>query len=194
MVIAKGEPWGEEVARPANLVVAVSDAELAAFVTAVPGEYGVSGGDLYELLGRPQPTESARRLLVDLLRVTTDRGEHGAVAHVVAHHRWWRGRIVGAFNVGRVGRFDVVPSAHPNDGRFETLEVAASMPWRQRLAARRRLPTGAHLPHPSISVRHVRHAAWTFARPVRCIIDGVEHDTITTLEVRIEPDAFGVIV
>ena len=48
---------------------------------------------------------------------------------------------------------DVAPRAHPNDGRFDVVEVSAAMPARARLQAWRRLATGTHVPHPDITTR-----------------------------------------
>ena len=196
MVISKGEPWGAEIVRPGDVPVASSDAALASYVAERGhGEYALSGGDVYASLGRPRPNAvRAQRLPMDVLRVDTDREHFVAVAHVVARKRFWRGRIVGAFNVGRLGAWDVAPAAHPNDGRFELIEVDEAMTWRDRMSARRRLPSGGHVPHPSIRLRHAREATWTFDEPVRCVADGIPRGTITSLTVSIEPDAFELIV
>lgn len=196
MTIAKGQPWGEEIPRPDGLPTASSDAELADLVSEYgAGPFGVTGGDLYAFLGRPDPDRArARRLPMDVVRVRTDRGEHLVVAHAVMRQSWLRGPIVAVANISRIGVWDAVPSAHPNDGRFETVEVDASMPVRQRLVARRRLRTGTHLPHPAIRLRHRRDASFSFARPVRCHLDGVARGTITNMDVSIEADAFAVIV
>jgi len=196
MVIAKGRPWGSEITRPSDVATAASDAALAELAAGrCPGSYSVTAGDVFDSLGRPPgETPMARCLPMDLLHIDTDRGRFAAVAHVVAYRRLWRGGIVGAFNVGRVGAWDISPSSHPNDGRFEWVVVDAAMSLRHRLVARRRLPTGGHLPHPSIRITHVATASWRFARPVRCIVDGVDRGRITTLDVTIEPDAFDLIV
>lgn len=196
MTISKGQPWGDQIDRPSGIPVADSDAELAELAAQHRGgEVGLRQGDVYQTLGRPDTSSRrALRLPMDLLTITTDIGAFPAVAHVVAQRHWYRGTIIVVMNVSRLGVWDVVPAAHPNDGRFETLEVAPEMSLRQRLLARRRLRAGTHLPHPHVRVRHRTEARFTFERPVRCQIDGVSRGNVGTMAVTIEPDAFSLIV
>ena len=62
-----------------------------------------------------------------MLRVDADGRRLTAVAHVVARGGgpWWRGPIVAVMNADRLGRWDVAPRAHPNDGRLDVVEVDA---------------------------------------------------------------------
>ena len=193
MTIAKGEPWGEIVTRPDEIAVATTDAELAAFVVAGGDRaIGVSGGDVHTFLGRPAGRgPMAQSLPMDAIHVALDADRrHVAVAHVVLRNGWWRGRIVAIMNVSRLGAWDVAPSGHPNDGRAELVEAAASMGVRERWAARRRLPTGTHIPHPSITIRHLAHGEVRFERPVDVFVDGVPRGTAVEVAFRVEPDAY----
>lgn len=161
-MIERGQPWGTRVVCPADLEVAADDAALAALVDAGRGPVAVSGGDLHRTLGAPAPPragDACRRLPVDLLRCRLDGETRVAVAHVVVRRPgplgWWRGPILAVCNAQFHRRWDVAPRGHPNDGRGDLVEVAASMPVRQRRLARRRLPSGTHLPHPDIATRRI---------------------------------------
>jgi hypothetical protein len=212
MTIRRGEPWGSEVPRPEHLVVASDDHELAELLHA--GErnpIALAGGDLLRTVGGRSPDDretllhtSAGRSLddretllalpVDLVLVRLDDADpRPAVAHVVARSpwwsgSWWRGEIVVVMNAEFVGDADVAPRGHPNDGRVETLRTV-SMPLRQRLEVRRRLPAGAHLPHPDLETRSTRATAWEFRRRRTVVVDGVHAGTARRLGVEVVPDA-----
>ncbi|MGH9132374.1 MAG: hypothetical protein ACRDZZ_00450, partial [Ilumatobacteraceae bacterium] len=136
MTIRKGSEWGAGVARPEGLVVATSDAELGQLIcsgTSLP--LGVAAGDLRRTLGHGGSGRVMQRVPLDLLRVDADGVELCAVAHVVVRRSWWRGRLVGVFNCEHLGRWDVAPRGHPNDGRAEVVEVDAAMSMRARAQA-----------------------------------------------------------
>lgn len=194
MTIRRGEEWGATVPRPADLVVAASDAELARLVSADPtGTYGLSGGDLFRALGEPAPRDPVQRLPVDAFEVVIDGGPAVlAVAHVVARRGWWRGPLLAVMNADHVGTWNVAPRAHPNDGRADVVEVAASMSVRHRWQARTRLPQGTHVPHPAITVTTTTGATWTFDRPARVWVDGVARGRARSLAVRVRPDHFAI--
>lgn len=193
MTIRKGEAWGAEVDRPPELRVARTDAELASWVRVDPaGAYAVSGGDLHRTVGTPRRAgPTVHRLPLDVLDVVTDAGRHLAVAHVVVRRPhgwgWWRGSLVAVCNVDHVGRWNVAPRAHPNDGRLDVVEVDAAMGVRDRWEARRRLPTGSHVPHPAIAVRAV--TGWTWEGSAHVWVDGVDTGPATEVTVRILADA-----
>ena len=73
---------------------------------------GLLGGDLCRTLGGTGDearlrSDAAVQLPVDLGAVLVDGRLHWFVAHLVARHGWWRGRVVAAMNaqfLGRVGR------------------------------------------------------------------------------------------
>jgi diacylglycerol kinase family enzyme len=174
-------------------VVAGSDAELAAMVVADPrGAYGLGGGDLHRSLGAPSHAATMQRLPIDALRVHLDEAEWLAVAHVVVRDGWWRGPLLAVLNCGYVGTWDVAPRAHPNDGRFDVVDVEPGMSIRQRLAARRRLPLGTHVPHPQIAVRTAEREVWTFDEPRTVYVDGVRRGRAARLEIAILADHFSI--
>jgi hypothetical protein len=192
MVIAKGEPWGVIVPRPPGLVVASTDAHLADLLSGERGPaLAVASGDLHRTLGSPTITgEQLRRVRLDLLRCELDGVEHLAVAHVIARRRWWRGPVYAVFNAQYLGTWDVAPHGHPNDGRAEVIEVDASMTVRQREQARRRLPSGTHVPHPQIRSMHRASVEWVFEWPLDVYLDGRRHRRVRSVSVSVEPDAY----
>jgi hypothetical protein len=193
VTIRKGEPWGAAAAKPADLVFAADDAELAQLVARdAAGAYGLRGGDLHRSLGAPPNRDTTQRIPIDALRVRLDDRELLAVAHVVARNGWWRGALLAVLNCPYIGEWDVAPRAHPNDGRFDIVEVGAGMSRRQRLQARRRLPLGTHVPHPAIEVRMAESATWTFDAPREVFVDGVPRGRATRLEITISPDHFSI--
>lgn len=204
MTIKPGQEWGRPVPRPAGLVVVHSDVELARATSQErESPIGVDGGDLARTLGvtsaragtlTTRPT--VNEYLIDLLGVRLDDAEEPIVAcaHVVARSPWssghWlRGRILVVMNAEFIGEWDIAPRGHPNDGRVEVVDVDASMSIRERLAARRRLPTGTHVPHPSIATTSVRSGSWRFERPVDVVVDGRRVDRASALSIDVLADA-----
>ena len=194
MTIRAGVEWGDSVARPDGLVVAGSDAELAALVAGgAAAPLAVAAGDLRRTLGAgthgPAVT-TVQRVPLDVIRVRADDVELLAVAHVVARRSWWRGRLIGVFNCEHLGAWDVAPRAHPNDGRVDVVEVDQEMRWRARLQAWRRLPSGTHVPHPAIRLSRRESASWEFPKALRLFVDGRARGRVRRLTVTVEPDAF----
>lgn len=204
MTIKPGEAWGNPVPRPPGLVLVRSDADLATAISRQRGHpIGVDGGDLARTLGvtsagaSPSATRpTANEYSIDLLEVRLDGADEPIVAcaHVVARSPWasglWlRGRILVVMNAEFIGEWDVAPRGHPNDGRAEVFDVDASMSLRDRLAARRRLPSGTHAPHPSIVTRSVRTGTWEFERPLDVVVDGRRVDRASRLSIDVIADA-----
>lgn len=203
MTIRKGEQWGTVVARPTGLQSFDSDHSLATAVAATDHlqlpSLRLTGGDLHRTIGSPSERggDFVHRLPIDLLHVVADGVAHVAVAHVVVRPRlirgsWWRGRLVIVMNADHIGNLNVAPRAHPNDGRFDVVEIAATMSLRDRLKARRLLPSGSHVPHPQITVRTGDNATWRFTHTNQLWIDGVRRGSVRELSARIEPDAFAI--
>ena len=95
-------------------------------------------------------------------------------------------------NAEYLGRWDVAPRAHPNDGLLDTLDLNLSLG--DRLKAWRRVVAGTHVPHPGIEQRRSLSASVRFDRPVPVEADGVSAGGASQIEVRLEPDALVVIV
>jgi hypothetical protein len=198
VTIEKGMSWGTAVARPAGLRSAHGDHELALMLTdGVDRPVAVAAGDVHTTLGAPRIAgrEELTAFPIDLVHVSLDGAtEIVAVAHVLAcsprsQGGWWRGDGLAVLNSEHVGRYDVAPRGHPNDGRVETLRVEPTLGVRQRLAIRSRMFSGTHLPHPAIETGSVRSASWSFDRSLRVRVDGVDVGTARTIAIRVEPDA-----
>jgi len=198
VTIRRGEPWGEPRPLPAHGVVVASDAEARQVVTAArrAGEpippLGLVGGDLCRTLGGRGDadrlrSDEAMAFPVDLGAVLVDGRLHWFVAHLVARRSWLRGRAVVAMNAQYLGRWDVAPRGHPDDGRLDLLD--GDLPLGQRLLARRRLASGTHVPHPLIEERRAKAIQVELTRPTPVLLDGAPVGEASNLSIRVEPDA-----
>ena len=203
MTIEKGKPWGTPGSLPAGGMTVRTDAEASAVIESArrsgkpPPIIGLLGGDLGRTVGARGDMGRLRDgkgsvLPVDVGSAWLDGTQHWFVAHVIARRAWWWGRVVAIMNAEWLGRLDVAPRAHPNDGRLDILD--ARLPFAQRLRAARRLRSGTHLPHPMIEEHRV--AAWhtRFEPALRVWVDGIAMGLVRDLSVRIEPDACTVVV
>jgi len=203
VTIKRGEEWGTSGPLPADGVLVRSDAEARAVVEEhrragepVP-PLGLLGGDLCRTLGGTGDearlrSPEAHRVPVDLGAALIDGRLHWFVAHAVVRRSWWSGRIIAVMNAEFLGDWDVAPRSHPNDGRLDTLE--ADLPLGDRLKARSRLRTGAHVPHPGIAQRRVDAAQFDLRSPTPIRLDGALVGTVRRLSVRVEPDALTCVV
>ena len=198
MTIRRGEPWGEQVESPDDLPVVENDAAARAVLLSHlelgtrPLQMGLAGGDLAHTLGGGAAGRFPGQVVrapIDVLRVEADGQTTWAVAHVVARGWWWRGEVVLAMNAQFLGKYDVAPRSHPNDGRVDMLHIDPSMRVRTRLAVRRRARRGNHLPHPLIDARQTPGATVRFVRPLTIRVDGVRWLRTRELTVTVEPDA-----
>ena len=203
MTIRKRRPWGTPGRLGASGIVISRDACASALLAearaarrALP-EFGLVGGDLCATLGGLGREEhlhgpDARRYPVDLGIAVADGVEYVFVAHVIVRRRWWRGRIVAAMNAQWYGSWDLGPKSHPNDGLLDVSD--ATLRFADKLAARRRVKTGTHVPHPDIAVRRTAEASFDFDPASLLEVDGVAVGTVRHLEVSVEPDAFEVVI
>lgn len=205
MTVRRDAPWGEPGGLPTGGVVVADDAAARRIVEAArrAGDalpaLGLAGGDLCRTLGgrgdRARLTQGAGvRVPVDVGSVLVDGRHHWFVAHLVARRGWWRGRIVAAMNAEYLGDWDVAPRAHPGDGQLEWVEVAATMGLADRLRAVRRLPAGAHVPHPAIRIGRRAAVQVAFDRPTPVWLDGERVADARNLSIRVEPDALTCVV
>lgn len=203
MTVRRGENWGAPGALPADGVVVRSDAEARAVVErarragdAVP-PLGLLGGDLCRTLGgtgdeaRLRSAE-AMTFPIDLGAALVDGRLHWFVAHLVARRSWWRGRVLVAMNAEWLGSWDLGPRAHPGDGLLDVTD--GDLRLGDRLKARRRLPSGTHLPHPDLATRRVEAFQAEFDPPLDVYLDGEALGRVGALSVRLEPDALTVVV
>ncbi len=203
MTIERGHEWGTPGVVPAEAPLAATDAEVARYIERAVLDGGarpvvrLAAGDLWRTLGEPTPPASgaaARLLPVDALRVAVDGGvDQLAVAHVVVRRSWFFGPVAAAMNAEYLGRYDVAPRGHPNDGRVDVVDVV-TMPLRQRWSAWRRLPSGTHVPHPLVRERRLADVELHHDRPALVWIDGVPAGRASTVRMLVVPDAFVVAV
>lgn len=203
MTIRRGEPWGEPGALPADGVVVHSDAEANDVVTrarrsgrAIP-PLGLLGGDLCRTLGGKGDADRLRSaeamtFPVDLGAVLVDGQLHWFVAHLVARRSWWFGRVVAVMNAQWLGRWDLGPRSHPDDGLLDVTDGTMSLG--DRWKARRRLPTGTHLPHPALRTSRTAAATFELDPALTVHVDGRPVGRARNLAVRVEPDALTVVV
>ena len=203
MTIERGSEWGRTGSLPDGAPTITSDAQLGALVTRYrrSGDplptVGLLGGDLCRTVGGRGDADrlrsgQARLLPVDVGSVLIDGRLHWFVAHLVARRSWWWGRIWAACNAQWIGSWDVAPRAHPGDGRLDVLDVQLS--FGDRLAARQRLVTGTHVPHPDIAQQRTKAIQVSFDRLLTVHLDGVSVGPARQLSVRVEPDALTVVV
>ena len=203
MTIEKHQAWGVSGPLGDGGVVVSSDQEARTIVercrragTEIP-DIGLLGGDLCRTVGgrgdegRLRSAE-AMRLPVDVGSVLIDGRLHWFTAHLIARNSWWRGRVVAVMNAQWLGRWDVGPKSHPNDGLLDVLD--GNLSFDDRLKARRRLITGTHVPHPGIATRRVAALQLDFVRPTTVWLDGTRVGRATTLSIRTEDDAYTCVV
>jgi diacylglycerol kinase family enzyme len=94
-------------------------------------------------------------------------------------------------NAEYLGRWDVAPRSHPNDGLLDTFEVTMSAG--ERLKARSRLATGTHVPHSGIKERRVA-AMQVDVDGLDVWLDGQLVGPARSLSIRVEPDALTCVV
>ncbi len=203
MTIEKGQCWGEVGRLPDDGLVVETDTAARSVVEAARRSerpippIGLLGGDLCRTVGGHGDATRLRspeaiRLPVDLGSVLVDGRLHWFVAHLVARRSWWQGEVFVAMNAEWIGGWDVAPRAHPGDGLLDTLSARPS--FDDRIKVRRRLSSGTHLPHPSITERRVRSIQREFARPLDVWLDGDRIGRARTLSIRVEPDALTCVV
>ena len=217
--IKPGEPWGSPASAPPDLAVDGDDAALAAAVAAAPGALVAfrpgPGSDLARAVGlRPgsgggtAPTElpvDAVRVAGDglacnavVLGVPPDRLRWGSAARMIEvdvdGQPWFAGSATTVVIAN--GQFlrgaDVVPRGHPGDGRLEV--QVYELRRRERRAMRRRLATGAHVPHPRIRSRTARRIEIRAPHERALEVDGVRGEPRRTLSAEVVPGAFRLLV
>jgi len=207
VTVEKGAAWGAAGGLPPGGVVVADDAAARRVVEAArrAGErvpaLGLAGGDLCRTLGGTGdrarlagPDAGGTQVPVDLGSVLLDGRLHWFVAHLVARRSWWSGRIVAAMNAEFLGDWDVAPRAHPGDGRLDVVDVSPALGLVDRVRARRRLPSGTHVPHPAIRIERRAATQVEFDRPTPVWLDGERVGEARRLSIRLEPDALVCVV
>lgn len=188
MTIEKGRAWGDEGSLPPGTVSAADDAAIAATVAGGAAYVRPTGGDLARTLGVTAASltrEAAMLLPVDAIAVTLDGEPLVAAAHVVLGAI--RRPDVAIMNAAFIGDLNITPRAHPGDGRFDVITFDLStVDWYK---ARRRMPTGTHVPHPGIATRQLDHWQLDSPSPVRVTVDGEARGRASVIHCELIPDA-----
>ncbi len=182
MTIRKGEDWGTTATLLPDDPVVASDHELSSLFTIIDGavrgpeRVGVVGGDLARTVGARADREEIRSgervaLPIDLGVVTIDGREVVMASSLLIKRPFWSGEVDAAMNASFYGAWNVTPSGHPNDGRFDVVHAALS--WSDRWKARSRMVTGSHVPHPDITIRRLKSSEFTPHVRARVWLDGV---------------------
>ena len=198
MTVERNRSWGAASAFPDDGVVVASDAAARTMVEQArragvpPPALGLVGGDLCRTLGgRGDETRlrsgHASALPIDVGSALIDGRQYWFVAHLVIRRRFWRGRVVAVMNAEYLGRWDMAPRAHPNDGRLDVVD--ARLDPRAKLLALQRLPSGAHLPHPAIRYERVAALQLELDRAASIHLDGERVTEGRRVLIRVEPDA-----
>lgn len=203
MTIRKGQDWGSTGELGAEDAVVSSDRAIAELFTVVHGELrgpnlvGVVGGDMARTIGATGTPEQLRdgprtTLPIDLGVVSIDGQEHVMAASLVVRRTWWSGRVTAVMNASFLGRWNVAPRGHPNDGRFDVITAELSMA--DRLKARSRLENGTHVPHPDIDMRRKKSGSITPHRRARVWLDGRLIGPAAQVAWVVRPDAVRVVI
>jgi hypothetical protein len=212
MTIRKGQEWGSLVAPGPGMRTVASDAELRDLVIECRRAgrplpvVGLLGGDMMRTVGgtgdasRLRGTEPIPHVPIDIVEVVADDDRSSwFVSHLVAHPAWWaggwwRGTATAAMNAQFLGRWDVAPRGHPNDGRVDVVTVDAALGVQQRWLARRRLPLGTHVPHPLITVKQHASVTIELGRALPIALDGRGWGSAASVRLTVEPDALVICV
>ena len=196
MTISKGAEWGKVVSRPDDLMLVTGDAALVEALATGACPVASTAGDLHRTVGgrNIDGLDRVLELPIDLLDVTIDNGEHVACAHVQLRRPrwrggWWLGPVLMVMNAEFIGEWQIAARGHPNDGRAELCGWDRDFGVRDRIEARRRLPTGAHVPHPEIATGSFRQRSWQYGELLDVVIDGKRVGRTRSLDVVVRPDA-----
>ncbi len=186
------EGWGADFGTtdqmPSDLPVVHSDTQLANLLSQGINQVHLVGGDLARTLGVAQLSQSQSTLTnIDAAKVTVNNSQHWFVAHLIARRSWWRGRIVAVANASFYKDWNIAPRTHPGDSLLDILD--ADLPLKVRLAARKRLVLGTHVPHPDISQRRVTEAVIELVTPADLYIDGKHLTRADHFSVEVVPNA-----
>ena len=164
MTIKRGDAWGQVEKTPHNLRWCETDRDADDYLTnqiltGSPVEnIAIRKSNVGREVGLSGATSGRDTMLMtkfDVVRVQYELVDRTTkteffLGHALLRKSLIRGEVTGVFNTSFIKNFNCAPRSHPNDGKLDILQVDESMSLRQRLAARRLMKLGAHLPHPKI--------------------------------------------
>jgi len=200
MTIRRGGDWGRLGTPPEDIPSAKSDREIGERLGDGLTTIRLCGGDMFATLGgsTSESLTPSLELPIDVMQIsfkhsrdselnTRLASSHCVLRAINARGGWFRGSAVAVMNAQYLGKWDVAPRGHPNDGRVEVLEVDTRMSVRQRIIARSRMQTGTHLPHPDISVKSVSEFVWSDSA-LTMWIDGAKIGLVQFVEIQVMKD------
>lgn len=204
MTIQKGQDWGRYVARPNNLHLIADDREAGNYLNqhlsgaSTPLEIAILESEMARTLGVSGANIKKNEMLrteFDVVEATFELDDSKVserryfLGHAFIRSKWFRGETVGVLNSSFVGRRDWAPRSHPNDGKFDVVELDESMGIRQRLTAYRLMKSGSHLPHPKIRHRQMVQYSAGCGESSTLYIEGIRIGIVKSCIFNVLPDA-----
>ena len=199
-MIKRGEQWGVPTTRVQADVIVNGDIELSNSST----DYRliVNGGDIAHSLGDPPVPvvgDSCTEVSIDALQVSITLKNGSTQTLIAASHvmigDWLRGRLICVSNSGFIGKTNVSPRAHPNDGLFDVMIIDQSMGIQQRLRARKKSILGTHTPHPLVETsraKSIEFSSRSRSEPLR--VDSRRIPRWNAIQIEIIPDYWRLLV
>lgn len=203
MTISKHLDWGRNILKPTDLVVCQDDADASRLLTGLVGErkhlpmVAIKSSKLARALGTngaQLESKSMQALQFDLIKIDFTNSSNEkvmviAIGYALLRNSWWRGEITAVLNTSFIGDWDCAPKSHPNDGKFDVVNVSSQMRPSQRLIASRRVRLGTHLPHPQISTHQATGLEISTRALPNLFVDGQRFSKVSQINFTLLPDA-----
>lgn len=210
MTIRKGENWGTYVEPPDELIKVNDDLAAANFLTS---HFGSSTSVVNLAIGESQIGRTLgvkgaefrhdKMLLTpfDVVEVTYTPSNRPAkqggsqverrffMGFSLIRRRFWLGGATMILNSSFINGRNFAPRAHPNDGKFDVIELDESMKIRQKFAAFKLAKSGSHLPHPKIRYIQAPEHSVDLDRPCELVIEGQNFGSVDRCVFRVIPDS-----
>jgi hypothetical protein len=199
-MITRGEQWGIPTTRTHADIVVRGDRDLASRSKEL--RLIVQTGDIAHSLGDPVSPQVGAECLevpIDALRVNISMRDGSGVSLLASSHvmigHWLRGRLICVSNSGFIGKKNISPRAHPNDGFFDVMSLQPSMGLQQRVLARHKSTLGTHVPHPLVESGRAKGIEYSLASRFESLrVDGRRIPSWTAVQIEIVPDYWRLLV
>lgn len=204
MTIRKGQAWGHYESRPIDLEVVADDFSASDLISSKilnsesPPKISIVKSGIVRTLGITKSNNTSEQMLCTSFDVieasyTIANSETSVrrlfVGHAFIHQNRYFGRTTAILNSSFVGKRDWAPKAHPNDGKFDVVELDSSMGVRQRMTAFKLMKSGSHLPHPKIRYTQVPEFVFSSERSAYISFEGIRLGSIKKCVFKLLPDA-----
>lgn len=199
-MITRGEQWGIPTTRTHADIVVRGDRDLASRSKEL--RLIVQTGDIAHSLGDPVSPQVGAECLevpIDALRVNISMRDGSNVSTLASSHvmigHWLHGRLICVSNSGFIGKKNISPRAHPNDGFFDVMSLQPSMGLQQRVLARHKSTLGTHVPHPLVESGRAKGIEYSSASRFESLrVDGRRIPSWTAVQIEIVPDYWRLLV